>query len=125
MAKQTVKNGIVISVENKNPVFGANDKYIAIWVEDVTGKDEFAIMLTEAEFAALPKVYLWNSCDMTLGRLYPVVINNKDTYFVKLICDKTDKVVSITQNKVKAFSSRAEKNKEDIPKKGFLADLLD
>jgi len=125
MSKITVKNGAIIIVPNKNPVFGANDTYISIWVEDLDGKNERAIFLTEREFEKLPSVDLWVKKDMVVGRLYPVKLNNKSVYFVKGFDSKVEYVFILTEKKLKAFENRAKKNKEDIPKKSFWADLRD
>ena len=72
MAK--IKQGKIITVDNKGRKFGANEEYYAIWVED-----------------------------------------NK----------KREKCLLFSEHQLLVAQERALKNTEDIPKKGFWANLFD
>jgi len=125
MAKLRVRNGAVIVVPNKNPVFGANSKYVSIWVEDQNGRNERAIFLTEHEFKTAPRIILWDDDKMVSGRLYPVKIRGRAMWAVRVHTSSSSYVLTLTPKRLKYFEERASKNPEDIPKKSFLMDLLD
>ena len=69
-----VKQGKIITVDNKDRKFGANEKYYALWIED-----------------------------------------NK----------KHEQCLLFTQHQLTVAQERADKNIEDIPKKGFWSNLFD
>ena len=69
-----VKQGKIITVDNKDRKFGANKEYYAIWVED---------------------------------------------------CNKKERCLLFTKHQLAAARHRAAKNPEDLPKKGFWANLFD
>lgn len=117
-----VKNGVVVTVKNKQPKRMAATEYVAVWVEDQNGKNERCIMMTGKEMDGLRTAIL--PFDMVMGRLYPCSVGMMDFFAVKVV-DVVPMQLCITTAMLARFEDRARANAEDIPKKGFLADMLD
>jgi len=72
-------------------------------------------------------------CKVVAGRLIPVYNKGhkgqaKMAYKSVWVEDhdgKNERCLLFTDHEIKVAEERAEKNKEDLPKKGFLADLFD
>ena len=117
-----VKNGVIVKVANKNRHRLASAEYLAVWIEDKDGRNERCIMLTKAEYAAVRTALL--PFDMVLGRLYPCIVG-ADQFFTVKVIDAVPIQLCVTTAMLARFEGRARANAEDIPKKGFLADMLD
>jgi len=122
-----VKMGQMLSVENQLKKPTANSKYVALHVEDEKGDNERCLLFTEIELADMEKIVLnFAQEDMVMGRIYPVVIGGKDTNLVKVKNGSgTEMILRLSPSQLKVAEARRERNPEDLPKKGFLTDLLD
>lgn len=65
MAKEKVRKGRLIKVENKNKKFGANDFYFAVWVEDGNGKNERCVLFSENQIKVATERARKNKEDLT------------------------------------------------------------
>lgn len=119
------KMGQLIRVENLKRKWNlAAREYLVIHVENETGKREYPIMLTRAEYLKLAVVYL--DVPLKAGRLYPFQQGNTYRYMLKVIDeDNAECTVLLSDKMLSAFSKRASKNPEDVPKKGMFTNLLD
>ncbi len=117
-----VRNGNVLNVRNRKRQPTAAERYIALWVEDKSGRNERCIMMTIREYDSLPRCEL--PFRMVLGRLYPCVIGGQ-SFFAVVVNDGKKHCLRLSPAKLKSYESRAKINIEDIPKKSLLADLLD
>lgn len=119
------KMGQLIRVENLKRKWNlAAREYLVIHVENDTGKSEYPIMLTRAEYLRLAVVYL--DVPIKAGRLYPFQMGNTYRYLLKVIDeDNAECIVLLSDKMLSAFSKRASNNPEDVPKKSMLTDLLD
>ena len=119
--------GQMIMVKNQNKVATANEKYIAIHVEDEDGENERCLLFTEVELSDMEKIEmsLLNK-HMVIGRLYPAKINQRNT-FLCLIKNRVgeDIIFRFSPFEIAHAEKRAAKNPEDLPKKDFLTDLMD
>jgi len=146
-----IKAGQIIAVENtKRPHFtNAKTSYYLVWVEDHTGGNERPLMLTHKELQRIINRASKNSEDListtdsnalvitdssiVRGRLIPVWNKNRrykaeNTYYYALLVEGINsglKCLLFTEAELTKVEYRANRNKEDIVKKGFIADLLD
>ena len=127
-----VKMGNVIKVENTDRKFGAASAYYAVKLENNKGKQEFWCLWTDQDLGVLVDVHgLSDAKSFKPGRIYHKHTVGKSTRgFVALNFPAEDgklkrRVVSITQTVIDKGLKRAKANQEDIPKTGWLADLLD
>ena len=104
------------------------DQYIAIQVEDYSGKSEYCILLTHIDHTDMESVVL-PMCivnDMVVGRLYPVKIANKDTYLIKVNhWDGRSRVLRISPSQLKEATHRATNHPFSCTTKSFLTDMFD
>lgn len=148
-----IKAGKIIRVKNQKQRKFTNEKnvYYTIWVEDHDGGNERCIFLTEKELERIEyrssrniedsisidepdnAIQLTDSRDK-LGRIKPVYNKNKkmftepDYYNAVIVCDEDEsnqRCLIFNDVELLKYEQRANKNKEDIPKKSFLTDLLD
>ena len=127
-----VKMGNVIKVENTDRKFGAASAYYAVKLENNKGKQEFWCLWTDQDLDVLADVHgLSDAKSFKPGRIYHKHTVGKSTRgFVALNFPAEDgklkrRVVSITKTVIDKGLKRAKANQEDIPKTGWLADLLD
>lgn len=127
-----VKMGNVIKVENTDRKFGAASAYYAVKLENNKGKQEFWCLWTDQDLDVLVDVHgLSDAKSFKPGRIYHKHTVGKSTRgFVALNFPAEDgklkrRVVSITKTVIDKGLKRAKANQEDIPKTGWLADLLD
>ena len=119
--------GQMIMVKNQEKVATANDKYIAIQVEDENSENERCLLFTEIEIADMEKIEMeFLKKSMVQGRLYPAKIDNRNTYLCLIknrLCQQM--ILRISPFQLSQSEVRASKNPEDLPKKDFLTDLID
>ena len=127
-----VKMGNVIKVENTDRKCGAASAYYAVKLENFQGKKEFWCLWTDQDLGVLVDVHgLKDAKSFKPGRIYHKHTVGKSTRgFVALNFPAEDgklkrRVVSITKTVLDKGLKRAKANQEDIPKMGWLADLLD
>jgi hypothetical protein len=147
-----VTSGKLIKVRNQKRAVLTNAKnwYYALWIEDHDGRNERCIMLTQREFEGPANRAVKNEEDCILVgsdsalRLEKVLwdepgksvrVYNKDrthwkankTYIAIIVehSDGCQQCLLFTDYELQRAENRATRNPEDIPKKGWLADLLD
>ena len=104
------------------------NQYIAIQVEDYSGKEEYCILLTHINHTDMESVQLPMSMlnDMVAGRLYPVVIAKKETYLVKVAhWDGRTRILRISKKQLQEATDRAISHPLSCTKKSMLTDMLD
>ena len=124
-ANKNASQGKLVKMENKNKKAVESEFYYALWVENKFDQNEMCLLFSESDLKKIKDV---KHCDfvsdMDLGKLYRM--GNAKSYFIKLVgLDKTEKVVRLNSTVMENGVTRAKKNPEDVPKKGFLQDLLD
>ena len=126
--KKTAKMGYVYEVANKNPKFGAKIKYYAINLEDETGKHEHWGLFTKSEidkyFTRMKGPCDWLVNMLKPGRAMPLDKNGSGAYVIKLIINDPA-VYHVTSRIISKGFLRANTNKEDIPYKSKIQDMLD
>ena len=147
-----VTSGKLIRVSNDKRAVLTNAKhwYYALWVEDHDGTNERCIMLTQREFEAPAKRAKNNQEDCILvgkdsalrlekvlwdkpGKTVRVYNKNRthwkaNTTYIAIIVNHEDgcqQTLLFTDYELKRAENRATRNPEDVPKKGFLANLFD
>lgn len=125
LTNAAVKMGAILPVKNlkkKHPTEA--DDYVCVHVEDVTGKNEYALLLTRNEYIALPCAAI--GIKLKPGRLYPLQLGWVDRFIATFIdTDGVECTVTIGVKALESFKARALKNPEDVPKKSMLTNLLD
>ena len=104
------------------------DEYIAIQIEDYTGNEEQCILFTHIEHTDMESVELNYSMinNMVAGRLYPVKLDKKDTYLLKVNhWDGRTRVLRMSRVQLLNASYRAAKHPKSCTKKSILTDLFD
>ena len=126
-----VAMGNCIRVYNEEKAHAINlqhqeDIYVCIQVENAKGNEEYPILLTQDEFAALKIDTEKDGSGMKAGRIYPISMNKQNMYQVKLK-DVSGKefVVNIPIMQWKIFFDRAVRHPHSVTRKRFLTDLLD
>ena len=122
-----IKMGQSLKVSNQEKKPTANEKYIALHVEDENGENERCLLFTEIEFADMEKVKLSSLIEaMKFGRLYPAYIDGRITNLVRIKnLTGQEMILRLSQSQLEKADNRSLKNPEDLPKKGFLTDLMD
>lgn len=103
-------------------------QYIAIQVEDYSGKKEYCILLTHINHTDMESVQLPMSMmnNMVDGRLYPVVIARKDTYLIKVAhWDGRTRILRISRKQLQEATDRAISHPMSCTKKTMLTDMFD
>lgn len=118
-------HGNLIKLLNKNKKSAESKFYYTLWVEDKFGSNEQCLIFSQSDISKIKDVKYCDFQDqMGLGRLYR--LGNASSYFVKIKgLDKSEKVVRLSSTVISNGITRAKKNLEDIPQKGFIQDLLD
>ena len=119
--------GQMIMVKNQEKVATANERYVAIHVEDENGENERCLLFTEIEIADMEKIYMdFLKSTMVAGRLYSARIDKKPVYLC-LVKNRNNEemILRISPFKLSQAENRAFKNPEDLPEKNFLTDLMD
>lgn len=123
------KMGVCYRVENKGAKNNEKKSYIALNVEDENGKNERWLLMTEMEYE---RIFLFEESGvfngMKKGRLVP--FNSLDGFKraflgVFIGTDGKTRAARLPERYLKTWEARARRNPEDLPKKGFLEDLLD
>jgi len=141
--------GIVTEIINRDkPVFtNAKNAYYAIWVEDSNGSNERCWLLTHEEYdralvrtsknkedcierdtGLFSKIF---GSSKKLGRIEQVPNKNKrhwkakDFYYAVIVENSSEFCLLFTDNEITGMEHRANRNKEDIPDRSLLSDLLD
>lgn len=131
MRKMKMENkvtmGQMLKVANKEKKATANDKYIALHIEDENGENERCLLFTEIEIADIEKVKFSSLSDaMKFGRIYKANIDKKDTNLIKVKnLSGEEMILRLSPFQLERADDRRIKNPEDLPKKGFLTDLMD
>ena len=103
--------------------------YYSIYLEDVTGKLENTILLTQDESTKLKTVVLpdFMTDKMVRGRLYPFRVGvGKYSYIVKVVFEADgEQVVQISERLYNKGIERAAKHPASTLKKSLIEDLLD
>jgi hypothetical protein len=118
-------HGKLVRLANKDQKAVESEYYFAMWTESADGKEENCLLFSQSDLNKISDV---ECCDfikeMTLGRLYRM--GNAKSYFIKVKdLENVEKVVRLNSTVMNNGLSRAKKNPEDIPEKGFIQDLLD
>ena len=105
-------------------------EYYSIHTEDISGRNEKTILLTDSEVNKLTQVHLPDFIETQLvaGRLYPFSLGKRkyQEYLLKLkYGDEYDYIVRISNRLLKKASNRAETHPSSVMKKGFFEDLFD
>ena len=103
-------------------------EYIAIQVEDYSGKEEYCILLTHINHSDMESIQLPTEMvnNMIAGRLYPVKIARKDTYLLKVThWEGSTRILRISQSQLLSAVKRAVNHPFSCTKKSFLTDMLD
>lgn len=119
--------GQMIMVKNQEKVATANERYVAIHVEDENGLNERCLLFTEIEIADMEKIYMdLLKSTMVAGRLYSARIDKKPVYLC-LVKNRNNEemILRISPFKLSQAENRAFKNPEDLPEKDFLTDMMD
>lgn len=143
--------GKIIVVENtQRPHFtNAKTKYYLVWVENADGKNERPLLLTNKELQRVltrgsnneedlisttnSSAIVMTDASIVRGRLIPVWNSNRrykseNVYYYAVLVEGISvglKCLLFTGSELIKCGNRAQRNKEDIIQKGFLADLLD
>ena len=131
--------GVTAVVANKNTKMSAARQYIAVWIEDESGKEstERCLLFTERLFSSLRRLDLPSCFDvssMKPGRLYAMsavttslnVTRRKElTPVVLLEHNGARSVYQLPLHKLEMAMRIAEDNPEDIPPRSALSDLMD
>jgi hypothetical protein len=148
-----VTAGKLIKVYNqkRRVLTQAKNWYYALWIEDHDGGNERCIMLTGKELENVEHRASKNQEDCIVrgsdsalrlesvlwdrkGRTVRVYNKNRkhwkaNTYYVAVIVENengdNERCLLFTEYELNRAEDRAKKNAEDIPSKGFLADLFD
>lgn len=126
--KVKVIMGQIIKVANLNKKPTENERYIALQMEDETGKDEKCLLFTESQLSKLETVKLPKSITdrFKLGRFYNVEINKDSIYLVKVrFVDGSESILRVTKAELADADARRIRNPEDLTEKGFVVDMLD
>ena len=118
-------HGKLVKIGNENKKAVESDSYYALWVEDAWDDNERCLLFSQSDINKIKDVIY---CDfihqMDLGKLYR--LGNAGSYFIKILdLEKAEKVVRLNSTVLNNGINRAEKQPEDVPKKGFIQDLLD
>lgn len=119
--------GQLIRVKNlaKRPT--ENDVYVSLQVEDEDGENERCILLSEQEAADMEKI----NADILIkalvpGRFYKFTINRHRTNVIKVKNFMGSEVIlRMSDSQLARAERRAQRNKEDLTKKGFFTNLFD
>jgi len=118
-------HGKMVKLPNKNKKAVESEFYYALWVENKYDENERCFLFSQSDLNKIQEVKYCDFEDvMDLGKLYR--LGNAKSYFVKIKdLDKREKVVRLNSTVINNGMTRAKKNPEDIPEKGFLQDLFD
>ena len=118
-------HGNLVKLANKNKKAVESEFYYALWVENKFDSDEQCLLFSQSDISKIKDVKYCDFQDqMDLGKLYH--LGNASSYFIKIKgLDKLEKIVRLNGTVMSNGITRAKKNPEDIPQKGFIQDLLD
>lgn len=119
--------GQMIMVKNQEKVATANERYVALHVEDEDGNNERCLLFTEIEIADMEKITMeFLRTAMVQGRLYEAIINKRLCYLCRVKNrSEYEMILRISPSQLSYAENRALKNPEDLPKKDLLTDMMD
>lgn len=121
-----VQLGTLIKVQNKNRRKFQNQHYVALQVEDLSGQKQFCILFTQIQLADMQKIQAqWMQKELIFGRIYPIVINRRQTNLIKIKNDNIVHILRVSNTQLNKAEKRAAKNPQDLTKKSLLTDLFD